>query len=787
MTHLSKKVSKRIAYLLIALVMLLSPIFAGCFGIETNTGSTGNTSGTTGSLPGGTSGGIIGGNTGGNDNNNTTNNEEEPEGIEISADDYADYFKNYRITFKPGETERQKFNEEIIEQNNNITSSILHELYEEYGDEGTALFSADALNPNSINIDDKYLVYESENSIAGYVEDYDTYFSHAEGIRNSLNNKEESVKWRFARKQDNGRELEEGDDIEEYFESDWCKNRMAIAEIMILSGEEVVNLETEEPYAEFETTYNSYINRYLNADGSINDEEEFNALANSITHLGYTEQEVEQLKFFVLYYVIGIELVDADNTRFKNCYYDGNSVVIDNTYNRFLTDETYATGSVDGSNLEFTFDEVAIDNDKRMEGLLYYAGEYLKAASLYNNFVNVRLISPSYLGNYNLWGNLESTEVLPENSQPVAEAIYKSLIATEYRHTLTVDEKTGQLVNKYNFNGNVWGYGDYDDRVVIKVHEGDEEVERTLFSVRLPYFKNYYNTVHLIVSKLLSKEATEETKQAWIDSHDGEEYPYKEEYPSVPFTYFADYDNGDMLYDGSSATKMFSGYQSYQSMVLMPQQLVKLSKAAIFVIRERVEDEALYPDGTTDHSGDFDLTVYVRYYDARTQTFAKWIVNGEESEFYVVETKTIDYEYSGTEVISNNGDETEDQYITDPDEVDVDESEHTLIPNLKPTTFEISVKDIMKSAIIDGVEVGDYTLEPFDDDTKLSLHNVELVTKENFGNYFKYVDTPDGNQVVCFDGKNEYVLSQSYFEIVFSASQNTPFQFCFYPTVAIQP
>ena len=368
--------------------------------------------------------------------------------------------------------------------------------------------------------------------------------------------------------------------------------------------------------------------------------------------------------------------------------------------------------------------------------------------------------------------------------QLFSQKIYEVLIKTKYRNS--------------NFNANFWDYdadgnllsGDGNKTVVATI----DGVQRILYSVRLPYFKNYFNTTFKIVNEVVNSEASFETKTQWELIH-GSAYPYDDEYPSVPLTYFADYDNGDMLFDGkSSCAKMFSGYQNYQSMVLMPQKTVELDSGALFITRQLAEDEAHFEDGSTDGYGDFELTIYARFYDASTQSYAMW--EGEDgtfSEFYIIDTITVLFDaYEEGPEEDMEEDEEPDEDIPDdeedyePDNPDDEENDPGAgLTNLTPNVVDFSIKKILKSAFVNGTQVESNLLEGFDENSVLSKHHSTLITKENYGYLFNYVDTPDGKQVVCFDGKK--AGAPSYFELVFSCPEDCKFQFCFYPTVAFDP
>ena len=366
-------------------------------------------------------------------------------------------------------------------------------------------------------------------------------------------------------------------------------------------------------------------------------------------------------------------------------------------------------------------------NDK-LEGLMYYAGEYLKKSSQSKNFNHQELQG-------SISSNFVDASIGYEEGAEIGSAIYEKLIKTDYRTS---------------FNANVWGYDQDKDGVaddVVKYKVGSQEY--ALFSVRLPGFKNYYNRVYFMVRDLLCAKVTDENRQSlddyWKDTHPNmDHYPYSEVFPSVPFSYFDDFSSSAMLIDEETSEIVMksSAYQSYQSFMVMPEQDVYLASAGIILM------------GPLDYDTEeieMNLTVYIRYYAAETKSFALWNQNGETSEFYKVGDYTL--------------------HVNDPDDpyILIDEDECTL-------------DDILSSAMIDGTEKGDCFLPAFPQDEEvLTGSDATLITKDNYGYWFNYVSTPEGKQVVCFDGKS--ANSQSYLEYIFYTESDLPFMFSFLPVI----
>ena len=750
---------KRTLFFLLALMMTSSPLFlSGCFG-SSNTGSTTtNVQQTTPS----TSGGGGGGTSNNNSNSNLNNNQENRRSLEY--EEYDQYFKNYRVTYQTSNTNRNSFNKEIYKQNNELSSSIASSLNSSYG--SSAMFST--VDYNIANIptgsgENNHLLYSSESNyyVTQYTHDgsdYLQYFTHAASINISA-------------------------------------NRLKIATTLILQGYNAVD-ENGSKNNEFETQYNSLCSSLLNTDGTAKNDSQFEEtltnLSNGITHLGFTDRDLEQIENFILHYVIGTSNVNSDNALFANCYYENGAVYVkyyangsssqrSSAFNKFLTDETYATGYLDDTQQTLQFglkSDLSGAGDKRLQGLLYYAGNYLASVkSTSQSFITNSLVVDAYDGAYSFLDNAYT-----ESNTYSANTDCPNLTSAIYNKLIKIDSV------RNSFNANIWNYD--ENGVENSENAGNfviDDAGHVLFSVRLPGFKNYVNTVHKIVSSETSKAPSQTELNSWLLTH-GYEYPYKDaetdsyiKYPNIPYTYFADYDNGDMLFDGESgAARMFSGFKLYQNLVLMPQSDVDVESGALFVVRKLVEDETHYADGSTDHSGDFEMTVYLRYYDAATQSYATWTdeETGAITQFYKIGTETIDYNMYYTEDI--------DEEALENAETDEEiENATSFKANYAPVTFDFSIKEILLSAQVNGSDNESWTLEAFDDGKELCLHNQELVTKDNYGECFREDYTPEGDKVVVYDGKS--VGSSSYMELVFYCSRAVPFQFCFYPTVAYAP
>ena len=750
---------KKFLAFIIAFMMTLSPMFlTGCFWDSSSNNSNLQPANNQTNPSGGTTGGAGGSTTNGGTNSQTEEQETRPS---LEYEEYDQYFKNYRVTYQTDKNNRNDFNKQVSTQNLQVAESILTGLNKEYYC-NSAMFETSDYNIQSIDVNNgKVLAYNGTDNLNYNVEftadedSYRLYFSHILGEQ----------------------------------EINYGKNKLTIAITLILQGYDVLD-ENDNKSSDFEIEFYSQCNALLNGD-SIKNLDDFENLANSVSHLGFTDRDVQQIENFVLHYIIGTTNVQQDDSKFVNCYYDisggnpeikvkyyaGDAKYINVKYNKFLTDETYATGYLKNTNNNVEFG-LNGSSDMNLQGLLHYSGYYL--ASLNENIINfeaTKLVVDSYIGDYN-----EITEKITDVTNYPAGTLIPAVTSAIYNKLIKIDSV------RNSFNANVWKYDSYGNK--NSENAGNLVIDtdgHVLFSVRLPGFKNFTNTVHKIVNNEVAQAPTQEYLDDWLDEY-GYEYPYKDaetgeyiKYPNIPYTYFADYDNGDMLFDGESgAARMFSGFKLYQNLVLMPQSDVDVESGALFVVRKLVEDETHYPDGSTDHSGDFEMTVYVRYYDAATQSYATWTdeETGETTQFYKIGTETIDYNMYITEDI--------DEEALENAETDEDiENAKSFKANYAPVTFDFSIKDILLSAQINGQDNESWTLEAFDDGRELCLHNQKLVTKYNYGECFKEDKTPEGDKVVVYDGKS--AGSSSYFELVFSCSRAVPFQFCFYPTVAYAP
>lgn len=762
------KTIKKIFLFVVAMVMMASPVLlAGCSWFKF--GPSNQTSPVTPSNPSG--GGNGGGNSGGDSGNSQTPSPTDsiydpPEDNAVDLDNYDQYFQNYRITYVPGaEVDRTSFTYSLGTQNQQVTNAILDDLKNKYGDISVDFDKEiDNIVCENDNIN-YYLVYNSDGYYIVQYEDsdYKKYFTHKDAINEDVESDGITpLPWQW-------NERGESESVE--FTSQQNQNKLQLAEYLILSGK-ILNEDgsnfTEDSSKDFVSAYSQYFTNtdlaqikpeYLTKDDNDNDVLNLDALSDvvsQIDHLGFTETEQQYLANFVLNYIIGQKLVETDNKRFVNAYstdgenltivYNANSAdsnkkagKINNNlyYNRFLTDETYATGElVDNEEIEFTIS----DTNKNLEGICYYAGEYLKKSSQ-NNVFN--------LDEDTLKGPLSSSRFAVNLIDGGEE---KNVTSAVYDNLINVYGTAVDFAGKKQFNANVWNYdqnndGEADETVTIDDPQNHQTY--ALFSIRLPYFKNYYNTVSFMIRDMFG-ELTPEKKSAldqeWQESK-GMNYPYDSLFPNVPFSYFADYDNQDILFNEETGLiEMYSGYMAYQTLVIMPIKPIYVKNVALFFIREPLENEK-----DMDGTGDFEITVYARYYDAETKSYATW--GDENNEFYLIDKVNIVYE----------------------EDLDKDTGESYCVP----IPLEIDTREILTTAKINGSERGTYLLGAMAEDNKVFLHEENLISVANYGWWFNKIQTPEGDMVVCYDGNG--TNSESYLEFVFANPDGREFQVCFNP------
>ena len=189
---------------------------------------------------------------------------------------------------------------------------------------------------------------------------------------------------------------------------------------------------------------------------------------------------------------------------------------------------------------------------------------------------------------------------------------------------------------------------------------------------------------------------------------------------------------------------MYSGYKSYQNMVLMPKQDVLLEECILFFMRQN--------DSVLGSAANFTIKIYARYYDAESNTFATW--GEEQSQFYKIDDVTVKYIERGPGAVLN-----------------------------------IKTREILSQANIGGVAKGNAILPAFPPVEFADVHQPVLISKYNeSAKLYDFVELPDGEKVVCYSAQ---LLPEeertSYFELIFAAESSNSFQFCFFPSLFSEP
>lgn len=695
---------KKLTIFLFSLVMLISPVFfTGCsiydlfsYGGKENEQPINNNQGNNQNNNQG--------NQGSGQNNNNNQGNDKP--VEINYDEMADYIKNYRVTYKPNNADKSQFDEEVIKQNVELSKQILNELFNEYGLAEQSKFSQSI--ENIMTDENNYLLFKTEqNQFVKTNYDVQKEISHSNAInKDSVDKFGNDISWLWNTKSS---EIEA---TKENFVDGEFAVKFQIAELLILSGETINQDGSGSFYSKYATYFDdnnlqNNLKQGVVVDGKLNQNLFANELAK-IEHLGFTETEQESLKNFVFNYVIGQNLMQLDNQRFVNCYFDGDDIKIvnDEKYNKFLTTEILATAIIEDDSFDY------LNTSNQLYGLQYYIFEYLKQNSL--NQSQTVFIKTSWIGE-----DLNSaTEI--SNSADIASKVFEKIINYDN-----------------NFNANVWNFdeqGNVDSNNKTEfVKYVSNNQEYSLFSVRKPYFKNYFNTISFMFEDIFNSPASEETKQTWFNNHSFE-YPYNSNYPTIPFSYFADYSYDEMeLKDEFADNLSKSGNQAYQSFVVMPNKDFLFESAVIFFSA---------PQNHNTDLESMDIKIYARYFDAESSSFAKWDSNGVESEFYQVGSVNVVF---GLE-----------------DDIEF---------------AEVDLKDILTTAKINGQQKNDYILKEYNLTEKVDEKS--LITKENFGYLYQTVSTPDGKSVVCYNGGNS-----SYIEFVFYSEVEDVFAFSFVPDMA---
>lgn len=767
----TKSMFKKICTCLLVLVMSLSPIlFAGC--AQTPSNSSGSTGGNSSSGGGSSSG-----------DSSSSSNPSGSSSSSLGLYDAKDYFQNYKIAYGlESDDEKSEFMMDIKQQTNEVAFDILKKLYAQYGGVVDRNFARDNSVVNvTINNSGEYqcevislssdamisstspLFYNdisikssNNENLLFYdgLSNYAKYFTHENAISNdSVDADGNILHWNWGL---DITQIESGfvrtASYTNFINNMVYRKKLEFAILLITSGHNITPTgEHYQIYISGAELIENLGQQYLPSDKSkitnesstsgilefYNqvDEQLFNNYYKLIDHSGYTNSEVSAISMFVCDEIIGTSLVSIDQTRFVNVVakqgqhaYD-TILYFDSSINttRFLNDETILTvfdyGNQDVSLSPRSF--TGYSHDDSYENAVLPNGLTTSEASQIDEIMYYAQLLIIYAGGQqltNVSGN--SNYILYDGTvEYLDEQIFNKF------YDLDGDGIFNSDVNDINNDGNTQSLLTY----------GND----TAFSIRKQYFKNYLNTSEKIVDDILNALADEAYKQAYKQST-GKDYPFEKKYPVIPASYFADYDNDDMLFNNQGdICHMYSGFRSYQNMVLMPKQQVNLEECAIFFIRQNNS----FSEGTNKNFG---IKVFARYYDANSNSFAKWSTANGETEFYDLGTQTISW-----------------------------------AQNAPGAILQINSKQILSNAKINGTAKGNSILDAFPAVDFEDIHQPVLLTKYGeSAKLYNFVELPTGEKVVCYTAQSLPAEERtSYFEIIFCAEDSNSFQFCFAPTI----
>lgn len=767
----SKNIFKRVLIAFLTVIFAISPVLlAGCTatgqsssgdisgGIGGGGNSGDNSSGSSGGSSSGSSGGSSSGssgnsseNSGGSSGGNSGNSSETP----IDKYDPQYYFNGFKFSYRPAKN-ADAFIIDVRNQNAQFTAEILTELYSNYGYKESSAKLIDVVTYNNttgfVNIsqtsynfnkkpyfsEDIELKYTDSEGIEKNVlyrgnkvqydadADYAKYFTHENAILNDSPTATGSQnKWNWI-----SGDNTYGTGYLYFLNNHLYRAKLEFAILLITCGYDIsanggaqYNLYTA-GVSQIEAYYN---NAEKDVNGLLKDNAKYyndiyenvtKQYLNIVDHSGFTATEIEKISQFVCEEIIGQEIVALDNTRYVNVYsYERNPNLtldvipesLNSKFNRYLTDENmfsiFTTQNNANINLNSYMQKFEYPEGTIEEGI-YTAQNQINDFMLYASIVP--LICQDYYGQQ----INKNVEFLDENNYHynVATDLYKKL---------------------FDLNGDDIYHADYfdldnDGDTTSYVKQVINNQNCIVYSIRKQYFKNYQNTAFDIVNTLANREADDTARE--IDN-------LSKEYPLIPACYFADYYCGELLQNGDindgaygDMFHMYSSYQNYQNMVVMPSKQIKLNY--VMLAFETLKE--------------FDMHVYARYYDAQTNSFATWGDGTNKTSFYDCGSLLV-------EVVEND-----------------------------INFIEIDTTEILTTAKINGVAKGNTILDPFANPNEISsgMHQAQIVTKNSVGGrYYEFVELPDGNKVVCFTETNTPQQDRkSYIEFIFSCDISNLYQ-----------
>lgn len=792
---------KRIILCFVAVIMCLSPVLlSGCVPINPDN-SGGSSSGAGGSGGSGDSG--QGSGQGGSGSEGGSGSGQGGSGSESGSSagelEAANYLSNYKITYRPSdEDDVKEFMLDVKKQTNEVAFDIMRSLYAEYGFAiNNASLAGNSLSVLTITIDangtytQKYVdvlqdsllsktnpLFSSsikvidptdpllERPLFNYdIEQYYAkYFNHSKAIFEDYNLDGTPLSWRWNGGL-TGSEVAFVDAFDAFVNNLVYRKKLELALLLIACGYDISPTGTNHnAYTTNCATIDSLRAQYAdNVDFyEACDQYVFEKYIKLIDHSGFTSSEINSIAQFIQDEIIGTSLVDIDNTRFVNvvAYKGGLENIfhsIDefegaswyNKYKKFVGEETFASifddGTVDAlrtaefysstsfSGLDAATQAVAEDLNNLTRAvqqmIVCQAQDFVQDAD--NQITKHSSVSIGGLTGQHLTS--------------AREQLFHRFIDTGSNNIVCAqswDVQANKNKNDEVYTADFWDLnGDNNTTYVVSETYGIPTQTLFIFSVRKQYFKNYCNTAYKIARQTTKAVADAEYKQNY-KAETGLDFGFDIKYPVICASFYADYDNSEVLINENGVMNMTTGYRRYQNVVIMPKQTFNLDEFCLFVTRK--------PDA----SGvvqDFDLTMYVRYYDAASNSFATWSQGGKETEFYDCGSIKVN---PVTQIY------------------DIDEPVY------------VDSKTILSTAKINGAEKGNGTLSGFANLPQSNSSNPTLISKHNnSSSFYNFVDLPNGKKAVVYNPSGiEENQRTSYLELIFSTGNENYFQFCLMPT-----
>ena len=757
----TNKVFKRIFLYLIVVIMCLSPVLlSGCV-TTGGTGGTGGDSGGTGGETGETGGGT--GETGGSENN-----------IEPT-----DYLSNYKITYRPNDDELSAFMLDIKQQTNEVAFDIMRSLYAEYGAalNTTSITNAGNLTVKKITIDsdgnyveedvsvksDKFLKEtkplfssdvtiidpESGSALFSYEKDsdYSKYFTHANAIYVDYNLDESQLSpWNWS----GGLTSETAtlaSGFNAFVNNLAYRKKLELAILLICNGYDITptgsNYSAYTQGAELidnlRTQFSDNIEFYKAVDKYVLDK-----YTKLIDHSGYTKNEISHISNFILDEIIGTSLVAIDNTRYLNVYVKnvdlGNLLRLNqNPQNKnFLGEESFATKYYTGEN--FDIGTRNFYNGKEEYAELNKLMDCIEQFFIFQSQEFEQNGSREITNQTSLY--IDGVEVI---YQGVKNQIFNNFIDTGSNDIVNaeawdLDGNRNKTDGKYT--ADFWDLDNDGDTTKVLMKNDMYQNLDYFYSIRKQFFKNYTNTAYKIV-KQITKAIADEEYLANYQSLYSETYEFEIKYPIIPASFTADYLNDEILLDSElGRVNITTGYRRYQNMVIMPKEDIFLDEFLMFMTRQ--------PD-STGATSDFDVSIYIRYYDATSNSFAVWESGDGKSQFYDCGTYKVNA-------------------VTELYEID------------EPVFVDL--KTILSNAQINGTKKGNSLLTGFSNLPEGNSKNPTLLTRQNVNSLcYGIVDLPNNARSIAYNISGLPAEERtSYVEIFFSTGNNNFFQFSILPT-----